>query len=691
MNPYNIVQGKSFTRSVSISEPTSTPPECCITSHINSAIIGDCLPSIRSASGEGGSTTSDISFSPFSSAATAITPESPLPPDSNCFQSNPLASIIGYSDVGGVDFPVQHSTTTTSTPATMNMSTDNTNNDDVDVPISQPTENSPKPNHSNIFNQSTDHNQQNTSSSTSSPSLSSSLRQFNDDNNNNHDSIYNYNVLFQNPVTLRTINFLSHLLDSRLSPDWRTLLEYWQKNTAKLDLSSGISQSYSSTTHNIPNTATTTLTPTISRTDNTDFTRSSSSDQEVCAVKRFKPNSSSQVNFCLILYPPVKFCLFQPQNEIQPTSNEPSATTNTTILPSTSLVYHHQSHQSIPSTFISARLILCARNLADHFESRYRDKLGSLLEDVARLNSNSNSDNINYNIDDQSCTEETNKTTMISVDDNVTNVHDTNISVKSDSRIGDGDASGASSHVSDDSLQTRLEMARCQFHSVLEELFLERINWGRIIAMLAFLRTLCEVVEDNNKRMNYSVSHQSVQQYHGVSKSTDLPIISCEQVEHNDAVTSDCNKQLSSTDPSSSCSDKTTDRKLKDKNSETTVDPHQSNASDLRLVSFTRPCAADYTLWTTEFIHGPRGLWNWISSHGNWEGLINFESQRDETDQSTITSTTMGNNSLISLVTGNFTDDDTLRSLRNALTSVATIAVGAVGLVAAYRFFSRRL
>lgn len=48
------------------------------------------------------------------------------------------------------------------------------------------------------------------------------------------------------------------------------------------------------------------------------------------------------------------------------------------------------------------------------------------------------------------------------------------------------------------------------------------------------------------------------------------------------------------------------------------MDPHRSNASDLRLVSFTRPCAADYTLWTTEFIHGPRGLWNWISSHGNW-------------------------------------------------------------------------
>ncbi|CAH8639696.1 unnamed protein product [Schistosoma rodhaini] len=554
----------------------------------------------------------------------------------------------------------------------MNMSTDNTNNDDIDAPINQPTDNSPKPNHSNIFNQSTDHNQQNTSSSTSSPSLSSSLRQFNDDNNN-HDSIYNYNVLFQNPITLRTINFLSHLLDSRLSPDWRSPLEYWQRNTIKSDLSSSISQSYSSTTPKTLTTATTTLTPTISCTNNTDFTRSSSSDQEVCAVKRFKPNSSSQ-----------------PQNEIQPTSNEPSATTNTTTLPSTSLVYH-QSHQSVPSTFISARLILCARNLADHFESRYRDKLGSLLEDVARLNSNSNSDNINHNIDDQSCTEDTNKTTMISVNDNVTNVRDTNTSVKSDSRIGDGDASGAASHVSDDSLQTRLEMARCQFHSVLEELFLERINWGRIIAMLAFLRTLCEVVEENNKHMNYSVSHQSVPQSHDVSKSTDLPIISCEQLEHNDDVTSDCNKQLSSTDPSASCSDKNTDKKLQDKDLETSMDPHQSNVSNLHLMSFTRPCAADYTLWTVEFIHGPRGLWNWISSHGNWEGLINFESQRDETDRSTVTSSTIGNNSLIGLVTGGFTDDDTLRSLRNALTSVATIAVGAVGLVAAYRFLSRRL
>ncbi|CAH8673544.1 unnamed protein product [Schistosoma rodhaini] len=111
--------------------------------------------------------------------------------------------------------------------------------------------------------------------------------------------------------------------------------------------------------------------------------------------------------------------------------------------------------------------------------------------------------------------------------------------------------------------------------------------------------------------MNYSVSYQSVPQSHDVFKSTDLPIISCEQVDHNNAVTSDCNKQFTSSDPSASGSDKNTDKKLQDKDLETSLDPYQSNVSNLHLMSFTRPCAADYTLWTAGFIYGPRGLWDW--------------------------------------------------------------------------------
>lgn len=217
MNPYNIVQGKSFTRSVSISESTSTPPGCINTSH---SVIGDCLPSIRSASGEGGSTTSDISFSPFSSAATAITPESPLPDPDCCFQSNPLTSFNSIHSDGGDISPVQHSTATT------NMSA---NNGDENIIIN--TGNSPKSlNETNISSQPADYdndNQQNIScTSTSSCSSTSALQQFDE-------NTYNYIVLFQNPITLRTVNFLAHLLDSRLSPDWRLPLEHWQRNATK--------------------------------------------------------------------------------------------------------------------------------------------------------------------------------------------------------------------------------------------------------------------------------------------------------------------------------------------------------------------------------------------------------------------------------------------------------------------------
>ncbi|TNN15306.1 hypothetical protein EWB00_001424 [Schistosoma japonicum] len=635
LNPYNIVQGKSFTRSVSISESTSTPPGCINTSH---SVIGDCLPSIRSASGEGGSTTSDISFSPFSSAATAITPESPLPDPDCCFQSNPLTSFNSIHSDGGDISPVQHSTATT------NMSA---NNGDENIIIN--TGNSPKSlNETNISSQPADYdndNQQNIScTSTSSCSSTSALQQFDE-------NTYNYIVLFQNPITLRTVNFLAHLLDSRLSPDWRLPLEHWQRNATK---SLNISQSYPPPTTTTTTTTSSNTTQMISSINNTEFAQSS--DQEVCTIKRFKPNNS--------------------QTHI--TSNESSVISNNAsrkIPPTSSSSSACDQSQPVPPTFITARLILCARNLADHFESRYRDKLGSLLEDVARLSSNNHNNNSNCDTDDQSCIDETHKATSTGTADN--NVINDNRSVKSDDARSAGVSSGIHFSGDDESLQTRLEMARCQFHSVLEELFSERINWGRIIAMLAFLRALCEVVEENRRLMN---CHPEL--------STASP--GNEQVQHN---TSDCNTQLSSTDPSPSCSYESTYNKLQDnKKLKTSGEIYQSDANDIKLLTFIRPCEADYALWTAEFIHGPRELWNWISSHGNWEGLISFESQRDETNPLSSTTASIGNtnNSLIGLVTG-FTDDETLRSLRNALTSVATIAVGAVGLVAAYRFLSRHL
>ncbi|CAH8630687.1 unnamed protein product [Heterobilharzia americana] len=602
LNPYNIVQGKSFTRSVSISEPTSsgisTSPGSNTISH--SAITGSCLPSVRSASGEGGSTSSVISYSPFSSAATAITPESPLP-DPSCFQSNPLSSllIINNLEEKEKETPAE---AVTSIQESMSMSS--THNEGIPV---HNDNTSIKPSECLTISHESIHDEYN------DDSQSISVQQ-----NFDHDT-QNYAILLQNPYILRTVNFLSHLLDSRLSPDWRLPLEYWQRNCLRLNC-------YPSSISQPQHQSTTTTTTDVAQSNNdeidvTDFTPlqhytiagmsslQSPSDQEECSVKRFKPNNSQ----------PLK------KGEVQTKSDESSniltfaRTTTKTVATSSSGNHRSKSLSSkIPSTFITARLILCSRNLADHFESRYHDKLGNLLDDVARLNNTSNS-----------------------------TVNDDNDETGSYHEHG--------STLSKDDIPSGSKRARCQFHSVLEELFAERINWGRIIAMLAFLRALCEVIEEN-RRVTSSLQLSK----EDISKTTvSTSTASCERLSsHTPIDSSNCDIQALPSNPSPSCSYENP-----------VTSSHESPKKELHL----RPCAADYVLWTAEFIHGPRELWNWISSHGNWEGLIDFESQRNQCSQLSNNDDDDSGGSLIGLVTG-FTDDETLRSLRSALTGVATIA-----------------
>ncbi|CAH8600656.1 unnamed protein product [Heterobilharzia americana] len=542
LNPYNIVQGKSFTRSVSISEPTSsgisTSPGSNTISH--SAITGSCLPSVRSASGEGGSTSSVISYSPFSSAATAITPESPLP-DPSCFQSNPLSSllIINNLEEKEKETPAE---AVTSIQESMSMSS--THNEGIPV---HNDNTSIKPSECLTISHESIHDEYN------DDSQSISVQQ-----NFDHDT-QNYAILLQNPYILRTVNFLSHLLDSRLSPDWRLPLEYWQRNCLRLNC-------YPSSISQPQHQSTTTTTTDVAQSNNdeidvTDFTPlqhytiagmsslQSPSDQEECSVKRFKPNNSQ----------PLK------KGEVQTKSDESSniltfaRTTTKTVATSSSGNHRSKSLSSkIPSTFITARLILCSRNLADHFESRYHDKLGNLLDDVARLNNTSNS-TVNDDNDETGSYHEHGSTlskddipsgsSKHSNDDNRLVKDSSNSSIKSS---GNSSTGCDSSQVIDYSLQqNRLERARCQFHSVLEELFAERINWGRIIAMLAFLRALCEVIEEN-RRVTSSLQLSK----EDISKTTvSTSTASCERLSsHTPIDSSNCDIQALPSNPSPSCS-----------------------------------------------------------------------------------------------------------------------------------------
>nr|CAH8866692.1 unnamed protein product [Trichobilharzia regenti] len=600
-------------------------------------------------------------------------------------------------------------------------------------------------------------------SSADNEQLSQSANQPNDGNNSGGDcqSLHNidfvaehYAPLLQNPNILRTINFLSHLLDSRLTSDWRLPLEYWQRNCAKLN-QFNVCQPPVPSPHEHITTAATTGTTTIgsssgSQLDVTDsapvhnYTTKTTSatlnslqspEPEVFAVKRCKlsSNNNNNNNNNNSINP-------QLPTEIGSKINKPfsvgTSTTDTITKissPSSSFSsssascssacvnYPSQPVGSIktPTTFITARLILSARNLADHFESRYRDKLGSLLEDVARLNNNNNGRSVNINETESVGNREHEGTAelmnedTVNRNDNITTTNNNNNNNKQpeDSNMrsshdiagasddDDNDDGNNNSRITDsNSLNNCLEMSRCQFHSVLEELFNERINWGRIIAMLAFLRALCEVVEAN-QRITSSLSSSS--KASTLSKSNESSTSVNERVS-NVIDTSSYDTQVLPSDSSfPSCSYKTPstttttttgyddgsespNKKIKISSIE---EQYQSSIKEFLLSPSMRPCVADYVLWTAEFIHGPRELWSWISSHGNWEGLINFESQRHDANQLPPTSDA---GSLIGLVTG-FTDDETLRSLRTALTSVATIAVGAVGLVAAYHFLSKRL
>ncbi|KAH9279934.1 hypothetical protein ECG_07680 [Echinococcus granulosus] len=134
--------------------------------------------------------------------------------------------------------------------------------------------------------------------------------------------------------------------------------------------------------------------------------------------------------------------------------------------------------------------------------------------------------------------------------------------------------------------------ARDRYIRILHSLFVQQINWGRIVAMMSFLRALCEVLEASTQ--SQSSSDEDENEVHSpppLDKTDFTPVVkqcvdgSAKNGNDND---DDSNKKL------------TTEMK------------------DRRIASL------HYIVWTTEFIHKESKLGDWIEEHGSWEGLEAF-------------------------------------------------------------------
>ncbi|KAG5441095.1 hypothetical protein CSKR_108209 [Clonorchis sinensis] len=577
------IQGKSFNRSVSISE--SSHPDLSPSAALAESGASTTFPVSTRRILSGGDAMSEPSPSPLSSATATISPESPPLTSSSIF---PVSAASEHespveSETPPNLFPPHTTAETTSQPMTATPL----------VPAVNPL-------------------------SCCSTAVTGQSSTFVMRAKNPYTPAFS--TLFQNPVTHRTVSLLSHLIDSRLSPEWRTALfiRTTPSTTAPSPVlhTSDLSVTGSGVLFS-PSTA-------VDSTDSAPLRRvpplALSPSDEVAVTKRFKHSDDSDL---------------LPTNNLNKTASEPRPPTFSTATAGTS------SGQSV-DTFVSLRLVTCVCRLADHFESRYRDKLGDLLEDVARLSA--------------SHTEaESGADSAIDVMSSTTEGNDT------------------PSNMEDDVSTMLIRSARCRFHQVLNELFRERINWGRVVAMFAFVRALCEHVETEAEVRCHTAVGSGAEDDERDRVTRPLTTAECADVDAVTEMTSSGSQTTATVIPVMENSDS---RPI-------STDPtHKSTTNGSELSpKFTGLRAAHYVAWTAEFIHGSHGIWDWITANGGWDGLIKFESERGIYD-----STAGGDRILVG-----FTEDDAMRLLRRAVTGVATLAVGAVGLVAALRYFSKRM
>ncbi|BHF83377.1 hypothetical protein SprV_0902651900 [Sparganum proliferum] len=260
---------------------------------------------------------------------------------------------------------------------------------------------------------------------------------------------------------------------------------------------------------------------------------------------------------------------------------------------------------------ISLEVKEAARKLVDFFEERYSEKVGSLLDDALHVGTAS----------------------------------EPSSSISSCGAATPSDE-GHSPSSRPSSPEMMLSLARLHYRTVLHELFAQQINWGRIIAMFSFLRALCQTLESSPLDPTTPprwTAETTREMYDAPIPSTDATY----SVDQTDACYL---SPLTNEGP-----------RPEDKLPSLRSD---NDAGDRAIVGRLDRRAVHYIIWTTEYIHEDRNLWNWIVNHNNWEGLVAFEAGADDNLQS---------------------------QFLRALVSIGGVILGTLGIAAALRFVTRRL
>lgn len=122
---------------------------------------------------------------------------------------------------------------------------------------------------------------------------------------------------------------------------------------------------------------------------------------------------------------------------------------------------------------------------------------------------------------------------------------------------------------------------------ILHSLFGQQINWGRIVAMMSFLRALCEVLDATTPSLGYSPPIETAQA----------------DDEEPDALNFGGSTRLRAEEPVAKTCDQ---RKM---------------------------AALQYLVWTVEFIHKESQLAEWIEAHGSWVGLGTAEAVLEDIEK----------------------------------------------------------
>ncbi|VDK38296.1 unnamed protein product [Taenia asiatica] len=128
--------------------------------------------------------------------------------------------------------------------------------------------------------------------------------------------------------------------------------------------------------------------------------------------------------------------------------------------------------------------------------------------------------------------------------------------------------------------------ARGRYIRILHSLFVQQINWGRIVAMLSFLRALCEVLDASPQSQASSSEDEN-------EVNSPLPPSSSSPSDKTDFVPL-------ATQSADGSADGDEDKKLTTK------------VQDRRIASL------HYIVWTMEFIYKESKLGDWIEEHGSW-------------------------------------------------------------------------